>query len=137
MDRAIDELLEDYRKELGLTFGQVDAVRALHGAARVKKLAGMLRVGADHCCAYACQASRFSCGDQDLCGPLCIYACICTWCLAAQPACLHAASILTKYSPCSSFANALQEGELCDQGGPSQIAITCSSVDTRLTICCS
>ena len=44
IDAALEEVCDSYRKELGLTYGQVDALRLLHGPARIRKMAGMLRV---------------------------------------------------------------------------------------------
>lgn len=45
LDKAVETLLEDHRKALGLTFGQVDEVLKLPTPAKLRKLAGMLRVG--------------------------------------------------------------------------------------------
>ena len=37
--------MDSHRQQLGLTFGQTDLVRSLHGSAKVKRLVGMLQVG--------------------------------------------------------------------------------------------
>ena len=37
--------MDAHRQQLGLTFGQTDAVRSLQGPKKVKRLAGMVQVG--------------------------------------------------------------------------------------------
>ena len=44
VEEAIDELVDAHRQQLGLTFGQTDAVHSLQGPKKVKRLAGMVQV---------------------------------------------------------------------------------------------